>query len=92
MQGVGPCVRSLLLSNSCSVEDGTTALLDEPLFGFSLRNTLELANTASSVASAANASAGSAENDVKVHAEDTSGGVIFDAEVDVFVDTEAEVA
>jgi hypothetical protein len=83
---------SINLNHSHSVEDGTTALLDEPLLGFSLGDTLELANAARSVAPCANTLAGSAEDDVEVHTEDTSGGVVLDAEVDVFVDTKAEVA
>jgi hypothetical protein len=35
---------------------------------------------------------GALEDDVEVHAEDAGEGVVLDAEVDVFLDAEAEVA
>ena len=74
-----------------SVEDGATLGVDEPLLGLLLGDALELAGTAGARAAAGNALAGAAEDDVEVHAENTGGVVVPDAEVDVLVDTEAEV-
>ena len=34
----------------------------------------------------------SAEDDVEVHTVDTNAGVVLDAQINVFLDTEAEVA
>ena len=36
--------------------------------------------------------AGAAENDVEVHAVNTDGGVVLDAQIDVLLDAEAKVA
>lgn len=74
-----------------SVEDGATLGVDEPLLGLLLGDALELAGTAGACAAAGDALAGAAEDDVEVHAENTGGVVVPDAEVDVLVDTEAEV-
>ena len=75
-----------------SVKDGTTALLDEPHLGLFLGDSLELAEAVGLCASASNTLTGTAEDNVEVHAENTSVGVVLDAEIDVFVDTETEVA
>ena len=75
-----------------SVEDGATTLLDEPHLGLLLGDTLELADSGLVGASSGDTLAATAEDHVEVHTEDTGAGVILDAEVDVFVDTEAEVA
>ena len=40
----------------------------------------------------ARTSAGTAEDDVEVHAEDTSVGVILNSEIDVFVNTDTKVS
>jgi hypothetical protein len=39
-----------------------------------------------------NAASWSLEDDVEVHSEDTGEGVVLDAEINVFLDTEAEAA
>jgi hypothetical protein len=75
-----------------SVEDGATALLDEPLLGVLLGDALELADVGLLLAAAGNTVAGLAEHDVEVHTENTSSSVVLDAQVDVLVDTETEVA
>ena len=75
-----------------SVEDGATTLLDEPHLGLLLGDTLELADSGLVSTSSGDTLAATAEDHVEVHTEDTGAGVILDAEVDVFVDTEAEVA
>jgi hypothetical protein len=77
---------------SYSVEDGATAFLDEPHLGLFLGNLLELANTVGLRTTAGNTSTVTAEDNVEVHAENTGGGVVLDAEINVFVDTEAEIA
>ena len=79
------------MNESRSVEDGAT-LFNEPHLGFLFWDSLELANTASLCSSTANTSASAAKDYVKVHTENTSWGIVFDAEIDVFVDTKAEVA
>ena len=76
----------------CSVKNGAAHLLDEPKLCFFLADALELANTAVSCTAGTNTLAGAAEDDVEVHAENTSAGIVLDAEVDVFIDTETEVA
>ena len=48
-------------------------------------------HTAGSVFALVDAHAGTLEDDVKVHAVDTDLGVVLDAEVDVFLDTETKV-
>ena len=75
-----------------SVEDGTTTLLNEPHLGLLLGDTLELADSGLVGTSSCDTLSATAENHVEVHTEDTGAGVILDAEVDVFVNTKAEVA
>lgn len=75
-----------------SVEHGATELLDEPHLGVLLGDALELANTAGAGTAAGDTVALAAEDDVEVHAENTGVGVVLDAEVDVLVNAEAEVA
>jgi len=75
-----------------SVEDGATTLLDEPHLGLLLGDTLELADSGSVGTSFGDTLAATAEDHVEVHTEDTGVGVILDSEVNVLVDTEAEVA
>lgn len=75
-----------------SVEDGAAALLNEPHLGLLLGHALELAHASTLCAAAGNAATAALEDDVEVHAENTGGGVVLDAEVNVLVNTEAEVA
>ena len=78
-------------NRSCS-EDGTTELLDEPLLGLFLGDLLEVTEGGSSCLSSGDSLAGSSEDNEEVHTIDTSGWVVLDSQVDVFIDTEAEVA
>ena len=39
-----------------------------------------------------NVHAGTAQDNVEIHTVDTDGGVVFDTQIDVFLDTETEVA
>ena len=80
--------RSMALS---SVEDGTTEVLDEPELGVVLGDTLELADASTASSSVGNSVTGSLEDNCEIHAENTSGGVILNSEINVLIDTESEV-
>ena len=75
----------------CS-EDGAAELLNEPLLGLLLGDSLELAEGGGSCSSSSDSLSSTGEDDVEVHAVNTSGGVVLDSEIDVLIDTEAEVA
>jgi hypothetical protein len=75
----------------CSVEDGTAALLDEPHLGLFLGDTLELAEERLACAALSNTVANALKHNVEIHTENTGGGVVLDAEIDMLVNTEAEV-
>ena len=79
------------ISQTCS-EDGATEFLNEPLLGLFLADLLEVSEGAGSRSSSGDSLAGSGEDDVEVHTVDTSGGVVLDSEINVLIDTEAEVA
>ena len=83
--------RSALFCSSRS-EDGATELLDEPLLGLLLADSLEVTESAGSCSPSGHSLASAGENDVEVHTVDTSRGIILNSEIDVLVDTEAEVA
>jgi hypothetical protein len=53
-------------------EDGATELLDEPLLSFLLGDSLEVAEVAGSGSAASNSLASAGEDNVEVHAIDTS--------------------
>ena len=44
------------------------------------------------VLSSGDSLSGSSEDDVEVHTEDTSVGVVLDSKIDMLIDTETEVA
>ena len=75
----------------CS-NDGSSALLGEPLLGFFTGDSLELAEFSSGVLSVGNSLASSSEDDVEVHTENTCVQVVFDSEIDMLINTETEVA
>ena len=75
-----------------SSNDGTSALLSEPLLGFIGGDALEFAEFSASVLSASDSLASATEDNVEIHTENTGVGIILDSEIDVFVNTEAEVA
>ena len=56
---------------SCS-EDGATELLNEPLLGLLLGNLLEVAKVGGSCSASGHSLAGAGEDNVEVHAVDTS--------------------
>lgn len=73
------------------LDQTTLVLLNEPLLGLLLGNLVAGTNASSAVLAAGNAHTGASENDVKVHTEDTGGGVVLNTEIDVLIDTETEV-
>tara|TARA_B110000977_G_C10751026_1_gene366865 strand:+ start:242 stop:487 length:246 start_codon:yes stop_codon:yes gene_type:complete len=79
------------LSSACSSEDGTGHLLGEPLLGIIRGNLLVLSEFTLGVLSLCNSLTSSGEDDVEVHTEDTSVGIILDSEIDVFFNTKTEV-
>lgn len=80
--------------SSCinSVEDGTTHLLDEPVLSLLLGHTLELSDAGLTVSTLGDSVTSTLKDDIEVHTKNTSVGVVLDAQVDVFVDTETKVA
>jgi hypothetical protein len=81
----------MVRKRSCS-EDSATELLDEPLLGLFLGDSLEVTESAGSGSAAGDSLASAGEDNVEVHAVNTSGGIILDTKIDVLIDTEAEVA
>ena len=79
------------VSSVCSVEDGSSELLNEPKLGISLGDTLELANTGGSGSSLGDSVSLSLEDNVEVHTENTSGGIVFHSKIDMLIDTKSEV-
>ena len=77
--------------STCSSEDGTGHLLGEPLLGIIRGNLLVLSEFTLGVLSLCNSLTSSGEDDVEVHTEDTSVGIILDSEIDVFFNTKTEV-
>ena len=75
-----------------SVENGATKLLNEPQFRVVGANTLELADTASLCSALGDSVTSALEDDGEIHAENTSGGIIFNSEINVLIDTKSEVA
>ena len=75
----------------CS-EDGSSHLLDEPLLGLFVGDSLELAEDASLDLSSLNSLSGSHKVDSEVHSVDTSGGIVLESEIDVLLNTKSEVA
>lgn len=76
----------------CSVEDGTAEVLNEPELGIVLGDTLELSNTTLSGSAVSNSVASPLEDDGEIHAENTSGGVVLNSEINMLIDTKSEVA
>ncbi len=75
-----------------SVKDGTAEVLDEPKLGIVLSDTLELADAALLGSAVGNSVTGTLEHDGEIHAENTSGGVILNSEINMLIDTKSEVA
>lgn len=74
-----------------SVEDVSSESLDEPELGVLLGDSLELSESASTGLPLGDTSSGSSKNDVEVHSENTSGGVVLNSEINMLVDSKSEV-
>jgi hypothetical protein len=61
------------------------------LFSFLFGHTLGNTHSVGASSSLGDSLAGFLEDDIKVHAENTGVGIIFDTKVNVFLNTEAEV-
>ena len=72
--------------------DGTSAFLGEPLLGIIGSNSLEFTEFSSGVLSLGDSLTSSGENDVEIHTENTSVGIVLDSEINVFFNTESEVS
>lgn len=72
--------------------DDALVFLLEPVDGVGLRDELVVANLRAAAFAAGDAASGAGQHDVEVHAIDTDLRVVLDAQVDVLVDTKAEVA
>lgn len=77
--------------SASSSEDGTGHLLGEPLLGIIGGDSLVLTEFTLSVLSLGDSLTSSGEDDVEVHTEDTSVGIVLDTEIDVLLNTKTEV-
>ena len=75
----------------CSVEDVSTVLLDEPFLSIVGSDSLVLAEDTGALTSSGDSLSSSGEDDVEVHTEDTSVGVVLDSKINMFINTESEV-
>ncbi len=73
-----------------SVVDCTVVFSLEPLDGVFLGNSVFGSNGGFASSSQPHSASGSLEDDVEVHAEDTSEGVVLHSQIDVLLDAEAE--
>ena len=85
------CATGPLRSRS-SVQNGASEVFDEPELGVILGDALELAELSSACSTFGNSLACSCKHDEEVHSKNTSGGVVLNAEIDVFIDTKAETS
>ena len=75
-----------------SIEDDTIILGLEPLHGVVLVEPVGEADAAGLAFPVSNVHTGTSQNNVEIHTINTDGGVVFDTQIDVFLDTETEVA
>ena len=74
------------------VENDTIVLLLEPLHGLLASHLVRVAKSASLSLSLRHATTGASQLHVEIHTEDTGVGVVLDAEINVLLNTETEVA
>ena len=74
------------------VENDTIVLLLEPLHGLLASHLVRVAKSASLGLSLRHATTGASQLHVEIHTEDTGVGVVLDTEINVLLNTEAEVA
>jgi hypothetical protein len=75
----------------CS-KNGSTEGLNEPLLGLLLGDSLELSISVGSCSSLGHSLSSSGEDDIEVKSENTSGGIIFNTKIDVFINSKSEVS
>ncbi len=75
-----------------SIVDGSIIFSSEPFHGFLLGNSVLGSNGALASSSEANPASRPLQDDVEVHTEDTSEGVILDSQVDVLLNTESKAS
>ena len=75
-----------------AVEDDAVVRRLEPLHGVFLVEPVWRSHGSGAPLLVAHVHAGATQHHVKVHAVDTDGGIVLDAQVDVLLDTETEVA
>ena len=61
------------------------------MLGLIGRDSLEVAELSSGVLSLGDSLAGSGQDHIEVHSEDTSVGIVLDSKIDMLLDTETEV-
>ena len=83
---------SFVASLGLGVQDDTVILGLEPLHGLLLHKSVRESDSSDLSASVSHVHASPAQDDVEVHTVDADGGIVLDAQVDVFLDAEAEVA
>ena len=74
-----------------SIEDKSIILLFEELSGFFFGDALSNTDTIGASSSLRNSLSGFVENDIEIHSKNTSIRIILDTEVNMFLNTEAEV-
>jgi|JI6StandDraft_1071083.scaffolds.fasta_scaffold03368_9 hypothetical protein len=72
--------------------DGSVELALEPLHGILLADPLGGTQARAATLPQADASASTSQHDVEVHTEDTGVGVVLHAQIDVLLNSEAEVS
>ena len=74
------------------VKNDTIVLLLEPLHGLLASHLVRVAKSASLSLSLRHATTGASQLHVEIHTEDTGVGVVLDAQINVLLNTETEVA
>lgn len=85
-------MKTFISDISISIEDKSFILLFEELFSFFFGHTLLNTNSAGGSSALRDAFAGLLKDDVEIHTKNTSVRVILDSEVNVFLNTKAEIA
>jgi len=75
-----------------SIEDKSIILLFEELSGFFFGDALSDADSVGASSSLRNSLSGFSEDDIEIHSKNTSVGIVLDTEVNMFLNTEAEIA
>ena len=84
------CVNKMM--DNVSVIDGTIEFSSEPFHCFVFGDSMFGSNGGFASSSESNSAACSFQNDVEVHTENTSEGIILNAQIDVFLNAETETS